>query len=184
MYIGAECSEHNGYHLHAEVVLTEVVDADNRPCPPGTRGRVLVTDLANHAFPFVRYEIGDVGVMAPAGSCPCGVSLPRLASVEGRIADIVVLRDRLLTAPNFTVLFSDLRGIKAYQIRQESIDRLDVYFVPGEGYLPSVGLYVESSIRKMVADQAVITMHQVSDIPVPESGKRRYIISNVAREHL
>jgi phenylacetate-CoA ligase len=182
MYMGSECRLHDGYHLHADVVLTEVVDRDNRPCAPGATGRVIVTDLANHAFPFIRYEIGDVGAMAPAAPCPCGVTLPRLARVEGRIADLVVLRDRVLTPPNFTIIFSDKRGIKAYQIRQDSMDRLDVLVVPDTDYTEEVERYVTGSIREMAGAGVTVDLRRVDDIPVPESGKRRYIVSSVSKE--
>lgn len=184
MYIGAECREHDGYHLHSEVLLIEVVDKDNRPCPPGTRGRILLTDLSNHAFPFIRYEIGDVGAMADPTPCPCGVRLPRLQAIEGRIADIIVLRDRILTPPNFATLFSDLRGIRAYQIRQESLDAIDVYLVPDADYQPGFARYVHDAIRQMTAGAVRVTIHEVDDIAVPESGKRRYIVSTVSRGHL
>ena len=184
MYMAAECREHSGYHLHGEVVLLEVVDHHDRPCSPGKRGRILVTDLSNHAFPFIRYEVGDVGTMAEPSLCSCGVRLPKLAAVEGRIADMVVLRDRVLTPPNFTILMSDVRGVAGYQIRQESVDRLDVHLVPGPGYTPKVADYVRASIERMVEGQAHIEVREVAEIDVPESGKRRYIVSSVSREHL
>ena len=170
--------------LHAEVVLLEVVDRDGRPCLPGERGRVLVTDLSNHAFPFVRYEIGDVAVKADETPCPCGIRLPRLACVEGRIADMVVLRDRVLTPPNFTILFSDVRGIRGYQIRQDAIDRIDVYLVPDEGYGAEQAGYIRGAIEQMVGGQAQVLLHEVAEIAVSESGKRRYVISTVSRERL
>lgn len=184
MYLGAECSAHAGYHLHAEVLLVEVVDPGNSPCPPGARGRILVTDLSNHAFPFVRYEIGDVGSMAEEGPCPCGRRLPRLASVEGRIADLIVLRDRILTAPNFATLFSDMPGIKAYQIRQDSLDRLEVLIVPDQGYREGYEQYVQGAIEKMVAGKASVIIRKVPEIAVPESGKRRFIVSTVGGQRL
>jgi phenylacetate-CoA ligase len=182
MYMGSECREHDGYHLHADVVITEVVDREGRASPPGETGRVLVTDLANHAFPFIRYEIGDVGAMAPEAPCPCGVTLPRLARVEGRIADLVVLRDRILTPPNFTIIFSDMRGIKAYQVRQDSMDRLDVVVVPDHDYTDELGRYAIRSIQEMAGPAVEVVLHKVDAIAVPESGKRRYIISTVAKE--
>lgn len=184
MYLASECGAHQGYHVHAEVVLLEVVDRDGRPCAPGERGRVLVTDLSNHAFPFIRYEIGDVAVEADDRPCPCGVRLPRLACVEGRIADMLVLRDRLLTPPNFATLFSDVRGIRAYQIRQDAIDRIDVYLVPDEGYGEELAAYLRGAIEQMAAGQASVVLHEVEQIAVPESGKRRYVISTVGRERL
>lgn len=180
MYLAAECGAHRGYHVHGEVLILEVVDPAGRQCAPGERGRVLVTDLSNHAFPFIRYEIGDVAIRAEDGPCPCGVTLPRLAKVDGRIADMVVLRDRVLTPPNFTILFSDFRGIKAYQVRQDAIDRLDVFVVPDHEYTDEVAAYVRSAIEEMVAGQARVDIHEVSAIAVPESGKRRFVVSTVS----
>lgn len=184
MYIGAECRAHNGYHVHAEVLIAEVVDKNNQPCPPGTPGRVLLTDLSNHAFPFIRYEIGDVAALAAECVCPCGVTLPRLQSLQGRIADVLVLADRILTPPNFATLFSDLRGIKAYQIRQDRIDEIKLLLVPDKDYVPAFSDYVLGAIRSMVDGQATVTLELVEDLPVPESGKRRYIISTVSKDYL
>ena len=184
MYMGSECREHRGYHLHAEVLLIEVVTKENKPCRPGELGRILITDLSNHAFPFIRYEIGDVGVMDDGAPCSCGVTLPKLAKVEGRIADVVVLRDRLLTPPNFTILMSDIRGIKSYQIRQDSLDELKVYIVPDTDFTEAVAQYVSDSIKKMAGDKVRVHLEKVSEIAVPESGKRRFIISSVSRERI
>lgn len=184
MYMGSECRAHRGYHLHAEVLLVEVVDKENKACAPGELGRILITDLSNHVFPFIRYEIGDVGAMGDTAPCSCGVMLPRLAKVEGRIADVVVLRDRLLTPPNFTILMSDIRGIKSYQIRQDSLDELKIYIVPDSDYTEEVGRYVTGSIAKMTGEGVRIHIEKVPEIAVPESGKRRFIVSSVSREKL
>jgi phenylacetate-CoA ligase len=184
MYMGAECRGHRGYHLHGEVLLIEVVDRENRPCRPGELGRIVITDLSNHVFPFIRYEIGDVGVLADEKSCSCGVTLPRLARIEGRIADILVLPDRLLTTPNITVLMSDMRGIKSYQIRQDSPDELKLYIVPDGHYTEAVGRHVIDAFRKMTGDGVRVDLEIVPEIAVSESGKRRFIISSVSRGRL
>jgi phenylacetate-CoA ligase len=182
MYIGAECRQHDGYHLHAEILFLEIVDKHDRPCPPGEAGRILLTDLSNHAFPFIRYEIGDVGTMGSETPCLCGVTLPRLARLEGRIADRIVLRDRILTPPNFATLFSDMRGIRAYQIRQVSLDQLDVLMVPDHDYTDDFARYVRGAIEQMVGKDVRVVIQIVSDIPVSESGKRRFIVSTVSRD--
>lgn len=181
MYIGAECRQHDGYHLHSEVLIVEVVDDAMQPCAPGVRGRILLTDLSNHAFPFIRYEIGDVGSLAPDAPCPCGIRLPRLQTVEGRIADLVVLKDRVLSPPNFTLIFSDFPGILGYQIRQDSIDALDVLVVRGAEYSDRVERYVMGSLQALVGEGVSLRLKLVDEIPVSESGKRRYIISQVGR---
>jgi phenylacetate-CoA ligase len=184
MYLASECRAHQGYHIHADVLIVEVVDHDNRSCLPGERGRLVITDLSNHAFPFIRYEIGDVGVMADDRPCACGVTLPRLSSVEGRIADLIVLRDRILTPPNFATLMSDFPGIQAYQVRQDAIDELKVLIVPGQGYRDTVTDYIRGAVEQMVGGMARVDIEHVSEIPVSESGKRRYIVSSVSQSRL
>ena len=47
-------------HLFEDLVITEVVDADNRPVPPGQYGaKVLVTVLFSRTLPLIRYEMSD-----------------------------------------------------------------------------------------------------------------------------
>jgi len=110
------------------------------------------------------------------------VTLPRLARLEGRIADRIVLRDRILTPPNFATLFSDMRGIRAYQIRQVSLDQLDVLMVPDHDYTDDFARYVRGAIEQMVGKDVRVAIQIVSDIPVSESGKRRFIVSTVSRD--
>ncbi len=181
MYMASECRAHQGYHFHAEVILGEVVDRHGRGCQPGEMGNVLLTDLSNLAFPFIRYEIGDIGVLEEDGQCECGMWLPRLRKVEGRIGDIVTLSDRILTGPNFATLFSDKRGIANYQIRQESFDEIRIVMVPDQNYSDEFEQYVKGAVESMVDEGTRVVTELVDDIEVPESGKRQYIISKVSR---
>ncbi len=182
LYMAAECAEHSGYHFHAEVILAEVVDPLGQACKTGEMGKIVLTDLSNHAFPFIRYDIGDLGIMAEEGRCECGMSLPKLSSVQGRTADVITLSDRILTAPNFATLFSDFRGIQAYQIRQDKIDEIEVFLVPDENYLDEFESYVRKSIEQMVEQKARVKTHLVDKIEVPESGKRRFVVSNISKQ--
>ncbi len=183
MYIGSECSQHNGYHVHAEIILAEVVKPDGSRCQPGELGKILLTDLSNHAFPFIRYEIGDLGILEEEGQCECGMSLPKIRSVQGRIADVITLKDRILTPPNFATLFSDMRGIKAYQIRQDKPDEIEIVMVPDEDYSDEFEIHVRKATESMVDGVANVKTTLVDSIEVPESGKRRFIVSNISKEH-
>jgi phenylacetate-CoA ligase len=180
MYIAAQCQAHDGYHLHADVVLTEVVDAAGEPCAPGEPGRVLVTDMSNHAFPFLRYEIGDVAVLADPAPCPCGVTLPKLASVEGRIPDMVVLPDRVLTPPNFASPIAETPGVLAFQVRQERMDTLRVLIEADDSFDDRSKHRVREIVEALVAGHARVEVVTDEPIVVPESGKRRFVVSEVA----
>lgn len=184
MYMASECREHSGYHQHAETVLTEIVDREGRWKKPGELGRVIVTDLFNHAFPFIRYEIGDVAVQGGGEPCPCGITLPKIRQVEGRISDVVVLEDRVLTAPNFTILFSDYEGLDAYQIVQKTRDAVEVNLVRNAKFDGKVENYITCGLRQMLGPSVGLKLNFVEKIAVPESGKRRFIISEVAKEQI
>lgn len=179
MYIASECAEHHGYHIHSETVIVEVVDQTGKPKNPGELGRILITDLSNQVFPFIRYEIGDVGVMTPEEYCPCGITLPKLAKVEGRIADVLVLPDRMLTAPNFTILLSDYTGIEEYQIIQKSKTELILNIVKNFGFKPEYEKYIKKSLKGLIGPTVNIAIEYVNSIGVPASGKRKYVISEI-----
>lgn len=81
------CPGRRGAHLNADHAILEVVDANHRPVPPGTKGaKVLVTNLYNLVQPFIRYEIDDVVTMSET-PCSCGSPLPLISAIEGRSKD-------------------------------------------------------------------------------------------------
>ena len=183
-YIATECSEHNGYHIHAETLLVEIVDKDGHAQNKGETGRVIITDLSNQAFPFIRYEIGDIASYAGYEKCGCGINLPKIKSVDGRIADLIILSDRVLTPPNFTILFSDKQGIKTFQIRQNEIDKIDVLLEVTENFDDAVKDYVYNSLSDLCGDETTINIKIVENIEVPTSGKRRFIISTISQDYI
>ena len=111
-------------HLNSDWVILESVDAQGRAVPPGETGsKTLLTNLANHVQPLIRYELGDRITIA-AQPCRCGSPLPTI-EVEGRIDDALLLNDdsghtvRLLPLALTTVL-EDVAGVYDFQLVQES----------------------------------------------------------------
>ncbi|PSL85092.1 CoF synthetase [Variovorax sp. WS11] len=70
-------------HLNSDWAILESVDDEGRAVPCGTAGAtVLLTNLANHLQPLIRYDLGD-RVTLHAEPCPCGSHLS-VIDVEGR----------------------------------------------------------------------------------------------------
>jgi phenylacetate-CoA ligase len=87
--IAWECRA-QGLHVNADWVILEPVDAQGRRVPPGRRSHTtLLTNLANHLQPLVRFDIGD-RIVLDERPCRCGSALP-LVRVEGRCDDAIVL---------------------------------------------------------------------------------------------
>ena len=107
------------------------MDENNRPVPPNTLGKLLLTDLNNYAFPLIRYEIGDSGRLLP-GKCNCGKPLPLMDNVKGRQDAVIITPSGIQLNGDFlTGIFDDFpESIRAYQFLQEKDYSLTLYYIP------------------------------------------------------
>ncbi|AVQ85627.1 MULTISPECIES: phenylacetate--CoA ligase family protein [unclassified Variovorax] len=77
-------------HLNSDWAILEPVDAHGRAVPRGHAGTTtLLTNLANHLQPLIRYDLGDRVTLRDA-DCQCGSHLPAL-DVQGRDDDTLRL---------------------------------------------------------------------------------------------
>ena len=127
--IAATC-EAGEYHVFSDNVWLEILDDDDRPCLPGTPGRVVVTALHNVGMPFIRYEQGDIASLVP-GRCACGRRTPLLGTIEGRVDDDLHLPSgRVVPAVNVRLVLKDISGVDAWQVRQGPHDEITLNVVP------------------------------------------------------
>ena len=177
--IASECETHDGLHLNSDSVYCEAT--------PGQGSTpMLVTDLSNYAMPLLRYQVGDMVVPASGGRCSCGRGLPMIRSIEGREADYVLTpTGRLVSGISLTENFAlHIAGAEQVQIVQETTDFLRLRVVPGREF--------GDRSRRQISDMLAATFegsmrHEVElvdAIPQERSGKYRFCISEVAREHM
>ncbi|ADI75101.1 capsular polysaccharide biosynthesis protein (plasmid) [Methanohalobium evestigatum Z-7303] len=180
-----ECEEHDGYHIAAENVFLEFLDSNGKRVNEGNFGKIFVTDFTNFGMPLIRYENGDLGIPSNK-KCPCGRSLPLMESIMGRTTEsLVTSKGEILPVHFITILFGKLsQYIKKYQIVQNSINELDIKIVPEENYNDEITKQIKNSLKEYFDEDCVIKFNFVEDIDVPESGKHRFIISNVIDEYL
>ena len=89
--IAFEC-ERGSLQVNDDWVVLEPVDENYEPVPPDTpSASVLLTNLANHVQPLVRYELGD-SVTRVSKPCACGRPFP-VIRVDGRRDEILRLDD-------------------------------------------------------------------------------------------
>lgn len=119
--IASECAA-GGLHLNADWLILEPVDAEHRPVPLGAWPHTtLLTNLANHVQPLIRYALGD-RVRFTGEPCRCGNRLP-LIEVQGREDDTLQLLDRKGTAQSLlplalSTVIEDEAGLFDYQLLQ------------------------------------------------------------------
>jgi phenylacetate-CoA ligase len=177
--IAHECGQHNGYHINVERFVIEILNDHGKPVEPGESGEIIVTDLDNYGFPFIRYRTGDMAV-ASARICSCGRGLPLLKSIEGRVFDVVKAPNGNRIAGTFwTLALRSVPGVKHFQIEQISIDQLIVRIVKDYDYSIKSETAIIDLIRDKCGNNIEIEMIYTDNIPVTLSGKRRFIISHV-----
>ncbi|MEP7301894.1 MAG: phenylacetate--CoA ligase family protein [Caldimonas sp.] len=127
--LACECS-HGALHLNSDWAILEPVDGHDEPVEPGTPGATtLLTNLANHAQPIIRYDLGD-RVAVQAVPCDCGSLLP-VIEVNGRCDDTLQLgtrtsrRVRVLPLALCTVL-EDGAGLFDFQLVQDGLRELSL----------------------------------------------------------
>ena len=183
--IAFECKEHAGYHIAAENVFVEIVDAEGMPLPPGEEGRILITNLHNYAMPLIRYDIGDLGTSSDI-DCPCGRGLPLLSSIGGRILDTVSTRHKgRIPGLSLYRVFRSLayEGVEQCQIVQESPGRVVIKLVAGPGgQRRNIEELTEMIVREyqdILGEDMEIAVEFVDRIATTAGGKRRFIISDL-----
>lgn len=172
----SECSEHNGYHLFAQLFVFEFV-REGEQVAPGETGSILVTDLTNYAMPFIRYEVGDMGVPSD-DICTCGRGLPLMTKLLGRTSQILVsATGEFIIGPFYVCLehFFEAGKIKQYQIVQETPARITVRIIPGRAYASEDSESVRKAMRSIVGDLK-IQVKLVDSIAKSKSGKRQVVV--------
>ncbi len=185
MWLAAECKERNGLHINHDLRYIEFVDEEGKPVPDGEWGRILITDLENKVFPLIRYEIGDMGRRLTR-TCPCGVTLPLMDKVRGRITDVVRLPNGTIISGEFlTTIFDDHpEAVAAFQIHQKVDLSITLKCVPGID--PNAKEIIGKAHRNLqikVGDAVPVTLELVDQIP-HDRGKTRFIISEVKDTHV
>lgn len=129
--IGFQCERREGFHLNVDLCAVRIVDDDGATVPPGEVGDIVISSLDNRGTVLLNYRIGDRGVLSDE-PCPCGRSLPLLASLEGRRSESIVLPDgRTVSSLMLEGMFrAELRRTLQAQIQQLAPGELRWRIVP------------------------------------------------------
>jgi len=179
--IAQECSQHLGMHINSEHVYVECLKGDGEPAALGETGELVITDLDNYGMPFIRYMIGDIGVLCDR-KCNCGRVLPILEKIDGRAFDIVVgTNGRAVGGTFWTLLLrTAIEGIKQFQVVQESVGEINIEVVPDESFEEGQIDTLINKIREYLGEDMKVNFQIVDKIPPSKSGKSRFVISKVA----
>jgi putative adenylate-forming enzyme len=189
--VASECGHHQGLHLYEDLVITEIVDDDNRPVPAGVVGaKVLVTVLFRRTQPLIRYEMGD-RLAWLLGECRCGRPFARVGSLEGRREDVLELRDafgeRVSVHPSVFHRVLELAPVAEWQVEQDEADALHVRIAGASSSLDDSTL--ERALAAAVKEAGVagprVLIERVATVPRTKLGKAPLVraVARRAPEH-
>ena len=179
-----ECHR-GGMHLNSDWAILESVDECGRALPAGQAGATtLLTNLANHLQPLIRYDLGD-RVTLHSKRCACGSCLP-LIEVQGRSDDTLRLglpgtqAVRLLPLALCTVLEDEARLFDFQLVQQGPCDlllRTGLRGVDGSGAFRRARTTLEAFLARQGA--AGVRIHCRSGAPRQHgrSGKVQRVIA-------
>jgi len=124
--VACECLEQNGLHINEDHFLAEIIDPQTlRPVKPGETGELVITTLTKEAFPVIRFRTRDLTRFMP-GTCACGRETMRMARIQGRSDDMLIIRGVNVFPSQVEAVLRELEGATPpYQIVIERVRALD-----------------------------------------------------------
>ncbi len=144
------------WQVNSETLFVEILDENNQAVPNGTSGRIVITSLFNKAHPFIRYDIGDIGILDEKST----LKKPILKKLIGRTNDVAVLPSGK-KSPGLTFYYvtksiiENDGNVKEFIIKQTKIDHFEVEYVSEseldgeqiEKINQAVALYLEPNLH-------------------------------------
>ena len=144
------------WQVNSETLFIEILDENNLPVSNGISGKVVVTSLYNKAHPFIRYEIGDIGVLDEKSTW----KKPLLKQLIGRTNDVAILPSGK-KSPGLTFYYvtksiiEDDGNVKEFVIKQTKLDSFEIDYVSEnplstkqiDEIQKAIDLYLEPNLR-------------------------------------
>ncbi|MRX39308.1 phenylacetate--CoA ligase family protein [Flavobacterium sp. LC2016-23] len=156
------------WQVNSETLFVEILDENDRVLPYGKEGRIVITSLFNKANPFIRYDIGDIGILDEKST----LQKPILKKLTGRTNDIALLPSGK-KSPGLTFYYvtksiiEDDGNVKEFIIKQTKSDTFEIEYVSTkeldsnqiQKINEAISLYLEPDLnftftRKMVLERS------------------------------
>jgi len=157
------------YKLNWASYFFEILEIDsNTHVKSGKLGRIVITDLFNHAMPLIRYDTGDMAIYEEEKD-----SMPSLSKIFGRRADLIYGTNGEIISP--FIFYRVLSYSKAKQFQFIQTNKTEYKFVLNGKKEDTNENEVVNYFKKYLGNDSTISFNYVSEIPVLSSGKRKEV---------
>lgn len=172
-----ECEAHTGLHVSMEKCLLEIL-RQGRPVEGEESGEVVVTNLINFGFPFIRYRLKDEARWL-VRECPCGRQSPMIAPVTGRTVELFRTVDGRVVVSDINEFLFEAEGVRQFQIVQKALDLIVVRIVRDERFDPASLDKITGIIQQVMGRQTQVKFEFPDEIPAGRTGKQKYSYSEL-----
>jgi phenylacetate-CoA ligase len=166
------------WQVNSETLFVEILDEENNVLPNGKEGRIVITSLYNKAHPFIRYDIGDIGILDEKSTSKKCI----LKKLIGRTNDIAVLPSGK-KSPGLTFYYvtksiiEDDGNVKEFVIKQTKIDTFNIEYV-SEFELSKVQIQqIEKAITTYLENNLTFSFVRKEKLERSKSGKLKQFVS-------
>lgn len=170
----------NEWQVNSETLFVEILDENNQPVPNGKEGKIVITSLYNKAHPFIRYEIGDVGILDEKST----FKKPILKKLIGRTNDVAVLPSGK-KSPGLTFYYvtksiiEDDGNVKEFIVKQTKIDTFEIDYVSEVDLTSSQIKKIENAIELYLEPNLKFTFIRKSILERTKRGKLKQFQSMI-----
>ncbi|MBO7602174.1 MAG: phenylacetate--CoA ligase [Bacteroidaceae bacterium] len=161
--VAFECQEQNGLHIWEDYFIVEIIDPVTlKPVPDGELGELVLTIINREAMPLLRYRTRDLTRILP-GECPCGRHHKRLARLQGRSDDMMILKGVNIFPIQIEKILLGFKELSTdYLITLETVDSNDIMTIEVEISQMFTDDYsrlkaLEREITRQLKDEILIT---------------------------
>ena len=164
--------------LNSETLFVEILDTEGNVLPYGEEGRIVITSLYNKAHPFIRYDIGDIGIISKKSTN----KKPILEKLLGRTNDIAVLpsgkKAAGLTFYYITKsIIKEDGNVKEFIIEQHTKDTFKIIYASVEDLSESKKTIIIKEMETYLEKGLHIVFERQNQLQRSKSGKLKQFTS-------
>lgn len=166
------------WEVNSKTLWVEILDDNNQPVPLGEEGNVVITSLYNKAHPFIRYKIGDVGVLDQSSTA----KKPILKKLIGRTNDFAILPSGK-RVPGLTFYYvtksviEDKGVVKEIKVLQKTTSHFEVQYAAERELNPEEIKAIENAMTKYLESGLQIDFLRLTTLERSKSGKLKQFTS-------
>lgn len=166
--------------INTKTLFVEVVNKHGKPLPFGEEGEIVITSLYNKAHPFIRYKIGDRGILTINPKTKQII----LKKLTGRTNDFAKLPSgKVIPALTFYYVtksaIENSGEVKEIVVVQHRINNFDINYVADNDLSNQQKQAIHKAIDQYLEPNLKINFNRKTLIKRSKSGKLKQFVSKI-----